>query len=234
MKDLHSHICFGIDDGCKTIDQSIFLLKKMAANGFTDIFLTPHYIEDTNSVAPNRVKRKIIATLREVCEEEGININLYEGNEVYLTDNVVEYIENDEIMTLNGTKYVLMEFSMHLDNPNIRTILHNVMSCGYIPIIAHPERYTYMTLDRLQDLQDMGILFQGNYLSLFDKYGKLPRKNLEKYLKAGLITFLGSDIHHDEELHMDKVYKKLKKYVKSDQKVYDLMEGNIDKILLNK
>ena len=234
MKDLHSHICYGIDDGCKTVEQSAFLLKKMAAAGFTDIFLTPHYIEDTNSVAPNKVKRQIINNLKDICEEEGIPLNLYEGNEVYLTDNVVEYIENDEIMTLNGTKYILMEFSMHLDNPNIRTILHNVMSCGYIPVIAHPERYTYMTLDRLQDLQDMGVLFQGNYLSLFDKYGKLPRKNLEKYLKAGLITFLGSDIHHDEELHMDKVYKKLKKYVKSDQKVYDLMEGNVDKILLNK
>ena len=234
MKDLHSHLCFGIDDGCKTIDQSIYLLKKMANEGFTDIFLTPHYIEDTNSIAPNNVKRQIIAKLRSVCEEEGINVNLYEGNEVYLTDNFEELIENDEIMTLNGTEYILMEFSMHLDNPNIRTILHNVLSCGYIPIIAHPERYTYMTIDRLKELQDMGVLFQGNYLSLFDKYGKLPRKNLQKMLKENIISFLGSDIHHDEELHMDKVYKKIKKCVKSDQKVYDLMEGNIDKFILNK
>jgi len=233
MKDLHSHLCFGIDDGCKTNEQSIFLLKKMAQNGFTDVFLTPHYIEDTKTVAPNRIKRKIIDYLRRVCEEENIPINLYEGNEVYLTDNFMELLKNDEIMTLNGTKYILMEFSMHVDNPNIRTILHNVISCGYIPVIAHPERYTYMDLDRLEDLQDMGVLFQGNYLSLFDKYGKLPRKNLEKYLKAGLITFLGSDMHHDEELYGDKIYKKLKKIVKKDEIVYDLMEGNIDKYFLN-
>ena len=233
MKDLHSHICYGIDDGCKTIEESISILRKMEKSGITDIFLTPHYIEDSKYNANNKKKQEILDSLKEACQKENININLYLGNEVYLTDNVINLVKKGEIKTLNDSKYILLELPMFQKDPNTRTILHNVITAGYIPIIAHPERYAYVDekLDYIRDLQAIGVLFQGNYQSLFGKYGKQAKKNLQKMLKDNIISFLGTDIHHEEELHTEKLFKEIKKFVKKEDKVYDLLYRNIDKIL---
>lgn len=233
MKDLHSHICYGIDDGCKTIEESISILRKMEKSGITDIFLTPHYIEDSKYNANNKKKQEILGSLKEACQKENININLYLGNEVYLTDNVINLVKKGEIKTLNDSKYILLELPMFQKDPNTRTILHNVITAGYIPIIAHPERYAYVDekLDYIRDLQAIGVLFQGNYQSLFGKYGKQAKKNLQKMLKDNIISFLGTDIHHEEELHTEKLFKEIKKFVKKEDKVYDLLYRNIDKIL---
>lgn len=235
MKDLHSHICFGIDDGCKTKEQSIALLRKMSEAGFTDILLTPHYVDESEITANNEKKKEILKELQKECKKEKININLYLGNEVYITDNCIDLIKKDKIMTLNNSRYVLIEFSMFRSDPNARTILHNIIASGYIPIIAHPERYEFLDkkFDYLKEFVEMGVLFQGNYQSLFGKYGKFPKKNLQKMLKQGMISFIGSDIHHDEELHTEKLYKELKKYVKKDELVKDLLENNFDKVINN-
>ena len=236
MKDLHSHLCYGIDDGCRTLEESISILKKMSKEGYTDVFLTPHYMEDTKYVADNKTKLSILANLKQACIDENININLYLGNEVYLTDNVVNLIKKGEIMPLNNSKYILMEFSLYQKDPNIRSILHNVMTNGYIPVIAHPERYAYVgkKMEFIKELKDMGVLFQGNYLSLFGKYGKEAKKNLQKMLKDDIISFIGSDIHHDDELHSDKIYKDIKKCVKKDSKVEDILYNNINYIIKDK
>lgn len=236
MKDLHSHLCYGIDDGCKTIEESISILKKMAESGITDIFLTPHYIEDSKYNANNRKKQEILKKIKEMCRVENINVNLYLGNEIFLTDNVINLIKKGEIKTLNDSKYLLIELPMFQKDPNTRTILHNVITAGYIPIIAHPERYEYIDkkFEYLKDLQALGVLFQGNYQSLFGKYGKQAKKNLQKMIKANIISFLGTDIHHEEKLHTDKLFKEIKKLVKSEDKAKDLLYRNVDKILESK
>lgn len=233
MKDLHSHLCYGIDDGCKTIEVSISILRKMEKSGITDIFLTPHYVEDSKYNANNQKKQEIFKKIKEMCSAENINVNLYLGNEIFLTDNVINLIKKGEVKTLNDSKYVLMELPMFQKDPNTRTILHNVITAGYIPIIAHPERYEYIDkkFDYLKDLQALGVLFQGNYQSLFGKYGKQAKKNLQKMIKDNIISFLGTDIHHEEELHMDKLFKEIKKLVKSEDKAKDLLYRNVDKIL---
>lgn len=233
MKDLHSHLCYGIDDGPKSLEDSIDILKQMQKSGFTDVFITPHYIENTKYITNNKEKQRILKELQAACKKENININLYLGNEVYLTDNIPELIKKGQIMTLNNTKYVLIEFSLNFQNPNLKNILHNIILAGYIPIIAHPERYTYLDskMTLIYELKELGVLFQGNYLSLFDKYGRKARKNLQKMLKNDIISFIGSDIHHKCELYEDKIYKKLRKYVKKDDKVKDLLYNNIDIII---
>ena len=81
----------------------------------------------------------------------------------------------------------------------------------------------------------MGVLFQGNYLSLYGKYGKNAKKLLKFYLKKGYITFLASDIHHlDDDYNTKKLYKDVKKLVKSDEKVLDLLENNFDHVINNR
>ena len=228
MIDLHSHICYGIDDGSKSIEESIELLKHLANNGTTDLFLTPHYIEDSKYNANQKKVKAIIDELNKYIEEEKINIKLYIGNEVYLTPSILELLKKKKISTLNNSKYILVEFPMFIEDHNARSILHVLLTKGYIPIVAHPERYQYLekNMQYFKDLQELGVQFQGNYLSLFGKYGKHAKKNLQNMLKQGIISYLGSDIHHMEELHYNKLYKEIKKYVKKDEKVMDLLENN--------
>lgn len=233
MKDLHSHIYYGIDDGPKTIEESIELLKLASNSGITDIFMTPHYIKNSDYVANNKKKNVILNKLKKAIVDNGIDINIYCGNEIYLTDGIVDLIKNGEIDTLNNTKYILIEFSLFNEDKNAIYLIDELIKSGYIPILAHPERYTY--LDRgftlLKELKDLGCLFQGNYQSLFGKYGKDAKKRLKKLLKMDYISFLGSDIHHAEEMNMDKLYKKLKRIVKTDEKVDALLKNNVDNII---
>lgn len=236
MKDFHSHICYGIDDGSKTIEESITILKEARASGITDVFLTPHYIENTKFNANNKKKEKIKLALERKLKEENIDINLYLSNEVYINENIIKLLKKYEINTINNTNYILIELGMFKEIPQTKPILLELLKNDYIPVIAHPERYIYIDskLEYIKELRNAGCLFQGNYQSLFGKYGSRAKKMLKKMLKEDLIDFLGSDIHHKEDFNLDKLEKKLKKIVKSDEKVLKLLEGNVDKYIFKK
>ena len=127
MKDLHTHLCFNIDDGSKSIEESIFLIKKMSEEGITDIFLTPHYMKDTLYNADNKIKRNIYNTLVDKCKENNIKVNLYLGNEIYIDDDIDRLIRSNKIETLNNTNYILVEFSLFQYNSNYKLIIHNLL-----------------------------------------------------------------------------------------------------------
>ena len=113
MKDIHSHLIYGVDDGSKSLEESIELLKKMEKAGTTDLMLTPHYVENSKYVCNNKAKKEIFNKLKERAKKENININLYLGNEVFFTDKFLKLIKNGEIRTLNNSKYLLFEFPMN-------------------------------------------------------------------------------------------------------------------------
>lgn len=236
MKDLHCHLLHGIDDGCSDLNESVDVLKKAASQGITEIMITPHYMENTKYNCNNNEKKKLFKNLEKKIGEENINLKLYLGNEIYFTENMLELLVNKEIMSLNDGKYLLIEFPMHNMIHGTRDYLFRLINKGYIPIIAHPERYRFFQEhpDFIEKYINMGVLFQGNYLSLYGKYGKNAKKLLKFYLKKGYITFLASDIHHiDDDYKMDKLYKDVKKIVKSDEKVLDLLENNFDYVINN-
>ena len=141
MKDLHSHILFGIDDGSNDISESISLLKSAEEQGITDLVLTPHYIEESKYTCNNEEKNKRFDELKQKAKENGISINLYLGNEVFMTENFLELLEKKEIQTINNTRYILFEFPMSNMLYNSKEILYNLVVSGYVPILAHPERY---------------------------------------------------------------------------------------------
>lgn len=232
MKDIHSHILYGIDDGSRDLEESVELLKQMEEQGVTDIILTPHYIENTTYTYSFLEKQKRLKELKHYT-----NIRLYIGNEVYLSENIVQLLKEGKISTLNQSRYLLVELPMNNKLVNLEHILYELIRCNIIPIIAHPERYSYVqeNIQYLDELKEMGILFQGNYESLFGKYGKNAEKTLIKLLKNDYITFLGSDIHRvGYQYHHNQVEKKLKRIVKSVDKVLDLIDGNIEKVIKNK
>ena len=235
MKDLHSHILFGIDDGSNDISESISLLKSAEEQGITDLVLTPHYIEESKYTCNNEEKNKRFDELKQKAKENGVSINLYLGNEVFMTENFLELLEKKEIQTINNTRYILFEFPMSNMLYNSKEILYNLVVSGYVPILAHPERYKIFQKhpDHIDEYLRMGVLLQGNYKSLFGKYGSDAKKTLKYFLKKKKITFLGSDCHHDTDFKLKKLKKKLKSLVKDDNIVEDLLENNFNKVILN-
>ena len=107
MIDTHNHILFDIDDGCRNIEESIILLKQMEELGFRKIILTPHYIKGTKYTINNLEKEYKLNLLKEKLKENKINIELYLGNEIFITDNIVELLQNGEVSSINSGRYIL-------------------------------------------------------------------------------------------------------------------------------
>lgn len=230
MTDIHSHVLFSLDDGSYSIEESLELLKKMKSLGYNNIILTPHYIKGSDYNANNERKRNNFYLLKEAIKEQNLNINIYLGNEIFITDNIPELIEQDEISSLNHTRYLLIEFPFHNQILNLEDIIYEIKLKGYIPVIAHPERYTYFqdNYDLVEELKDMDVLFQCNYVSILGYYGKSAEKLFKYLLKKRYVSFLGSDIHHlDRAFFIDNYPKIIKHITKVAGKDY------FDKIMEN-
>ena len=235
MKDIHSHLLYGIDDGSKSLEESLYLLKEMEKKGITDLILTPHYIEESNYNCDNLNKEELFNIFKNKVNEHNIKVNLYLGNEVFFTNNIVELHKSNKIKTLNNSKYVLFEFPMRHLYTNTKEVIQNLVAQGYIPILAHPERYEIFQHhpDKIEEYMHLGVLLQGNFTSLFGKYGRVPKKILKYYLKKHWITFLGSDTHHDVKFDCKKLEKKLLRITKDEEYVNKLMNENFNKIINN-
>ena len=235
IKDLHSHILYGIDDGSKTIEESIVLLKEMEKAGTKELILTPHYIENSKYNANNRSKEALFKQLKKKVKEEKINIDLYLGNEVFFSNNMIELIKKGEIKTLNKSKYLLFEFPMTRFYNNSLEVINQLVSNGYIPVLAHPERYTEFQKNPNLVIKYLksGVLLQGNFTSLFGKYGRHSRKVLKLYLKNKWITFIGSDAHHEVAYDNKKLEKMLLKITKDKEYTEELLSKNFDKVINN-
>lgn len=215
MTDVHSHILFGIDDGSRTISESIELLKKLKSVGFNNVILTPHFILDSTYNSNYEANIKIYNELKERLISENIDINIYLGNEIFIDKNVPTLLEKNIITSLNGTKYVLVEFPMHNKLLNIEDILYEIRSKGYEVVIAHPERYDAFKEDYgiVDTLREDGFLFQSNYSSILGYYGKDSIKLLKYMLKRHYIDFLGTDIHRIEKTYVIDNFKKIEKHI---------------------
>jgi len=215
MTDVHSHILFGIDDGSRTISESIELLKKLKSVGFNNVILTPHFILDSTYNSNYEANIKIYNELKERLLNENIDINIYLGNEIFIDKNVPTLLEKNIITSLNRTKYVLVEFPMHNKLLNIEDILYEIRSKGYEVVIAHPERYDAFKEDYsiVDTLREDGFLFQSNYSSILGYYGKDSIKLLKYMLKRHYIDFLGTDIHRIEKTYVIDNFKKIEKHI---------------------
>ncbi|MCI8347411.1 MAG: hypothetical protein HFJ12_05665 [Bacilli bacterium] len=230
MKDIHSHILYGIDDGSRGVEESIELLDHLYYHGVTDIILTPHYIENSKYSCNNKKKAELLQELQQQYKK----INLYLGNEVYITENILDLLKKEEIMTLNYSRYLLIELPMNSEIKNLDSIIFDLVRNNIIPIIAHPERYRYVqkNIHYFDEFRNMGILLQGNYESLFNQYGSSAKKTLKKLLREDMISFLASDMHRIGYMtHIELLDKKLARIVKDTKKRKALLEDNIEKVI---
>ena len=235
MIDMHTHILPGIDDGSGSIEESIKMIKEAKEAGFTEIVSTSHYIEESYNFSKHE-REELIKNINKELERENVDIKIYNGAEAYISTNLNQLIEKGEVPTINESKYLLMELPMHSEILYLDNIIYNLRTNGIIPIIAHPERYSYVQKNpkMLQDLINKGVLFQGNYGSIIGRYGKDVEKTLKKLLKNNMIHFLGTDTHRSESVYiqMDKILKKLEKLI-GKEKLEFLSKRNPQKILNN-
>lgn len=219
MIDIHSHLLYETDDGSRSLEDSIKLIKKAEENGFDSIILTPHYLENrhTKTKQENLEKMKI---LQEKLDEKGINIKLYLGNEIYVSENMAANINKEFISTLADSEYVLIEFPMNAEIRYIDEFLEPLIKKGLKIIIAHPERYKYVQENHeyFYDLmEDYDIYIQCNYESIIGEFGKTAKKTFIKLLKDKKVSFMGSDTHtYDIYSNMPKILKKIGKYAKGE------------------
>lgn len=232
MIDFHSHILPGIDDGSRNLEQSIAMVNEAKEAGFTKIISTSHYMENYYE-CNERDRRQLLKKVQE--NVQGIELIL--GNEIYITNNIIELLQNGQASSINGTKYVLFEFPLITTRPmNDKEVIYRLVENGYIPIIAHPERYPFIqeNPDYLFELEEMGALFQANYGCIIGMYGLKAKKTLKILLKNNLISFFGSDVHRPEQVYnkMPKIIKKLKKII-SNEEFEEFTEINPEKVLKN-
>ena len=237
MVDTHNHILFDIDDGCRNIEESIVLLKRMEELGFNKIILTPHYIKGTEHNSNNYEKEYKLNQLKEKLKENKINIELYLGNEIFITDNIVELLKNDNICSVNNSRYVLIELPFESEIIGLADILYELRYNKLIPIIVHPERYTYFQKDtnKIETLREEGTLFQVNYSSILGFYGKGAKKTMKYLLKNGYVDFLGTDIHRISKTYVLDNFKKIEKKIIRiiGIKEYQKIMRNNEKIINN-
>lgn len=236
MVDIHSHILNGVDDGSKTIEESIQILKEAVNAGVTDIIVTPHYVPEGNYINNVKENRAYLEELIKETIKQKIDIRLYQGNEVYVTRNIEELIFSEEIATLNRSRYVLFELPMAQNIPYLNDVIYSLLGENLIPIIAHPERYTFYQKDQSQmvELIEKGVLFQANLGSIIGLYGKDAKKALIQMLKTDKIHFLASDVHRFGTIYpkMNEIIEELKKYI-SKEKIEELTQIHANLVLQN-
>ena len=215
MIDIHSHIIFGVDDGAKTIENSIEMILEAYEAGFTDIIATPHYMESAYEVSKSKIKEKM-DIITEILNTNNVEINIHQGNEIYITNNIVELINKNLASSLNNSKYVLFETPMNVEPLNLLDVIYSLLENKKIPIIAHPERYEYIQKNpnKLIELIETGVLFQANYGSVIGQYGKETQKTVVELLQNNMIHFMGTDTHRP-----NSVYTRLPSAIKELRKI---------------
>lgn len=196
MIDIHSHILPGIDDGSKSLAESIEMLKKMEGLGFTDIICTPHYIENTKYIFNNSQRERIMNIVQMAAERAGLKIRLHPGNEIFVSNNLRTLISNGQASTV-GKNIILFELPRDGHINNLEDLTFDIRLHGYELILAHPERYLEFQKnpELARNLHKKGIYFQCNYSSISGYYGKESKKLAKFLFKNHLVDFLGSDIH---------------------------------------
>ena len=235
MKDLHNHILPGLDDGCKNEEESLKVLNDLINSGINEVVFTPHYVFGTKYVADNKKKKDTFLRIKKIIEKNKLPIKVYLGNEILFCDNILELLEKGEILPINNSKNLLIEFPMMNLPHNDKNVFDELINSGYNIILAHPERYYFVREDInvLNDFVSMGVHLQGNYTSLFGKYGRTSKKILKKLLKRGMIDILASDTHHEVIGSEVALRKKLKWYLKEED-INQLLFENFDLIINNK
>ena len=214
--DMHSHLLPGIDDGVQTMEQSIVLIRQFSELGCQKLITTPHIMSDFYPNTPEIIYRKLNEVKQAVLEAK-IPIQIEAAAEYYFDEYFIDLVEEKIDLLTFGDNYVLFEIGFMNEPLKLKSMIFDLLTLGYKPVLAHPERYFYyhQKLENFQELIDRGVLLQLNINSITGYYSKKVKKVAEKLIDNRMIHFIGSDCHN--ERHFDamkeavgqKMYKKI-------------------------
>lgn len=195
--DIHSHILPGLDDGAQDLQQSLEMLRIARKEGITDVIATPHYKRGRFHGDSKEISRRM-KLLRRAAEEEGIEIRIWPGTEVYYHGELEEKLARGEIHTLNHTDRILVEFSPYENYSYIRNAAEDIFSMGYLPVLAHAERFHCLLKDaeKVWELREMGCEIQVNASDVAGEGGFEVKRFIGKLLKRQLVDYVGTDAHN--------------------------------------
>ena len=195
--DIHCHILPGVDDGSKSMDMSLDMLQIAYEEGTRQIILTPHYMLGRNHYTAKELDRRF-DDLSVRSRELYPDLELYLGNEILWEEGIMDRLREGDIHTMNGTKYVLVEYNVQTPFRQIADSIHQLTAARYWPIIAHVERYQCLVkrIDRIEEMIRMNALLQMNISSVEAGFLNESKRWCRKLLKERYITFLGTDAHN--------------------------------------
>ncbi len=198
MIDLHAHILPGIDDGAGDLFDSLEMARIAAANGVTAMVATPHC--NIPGMFENYLDEHYIETFRKLesaLETEEIPLELYAGMEVYVTPDVPELLREGKILTLNGSRYILVEFQFEEEEGFVHRMLDEIAALGLCPVIAHAERYRFVQENpqMVYRWRKKGYVVQVNKGSLMGSFGRRVEHTAMRLLRHNLISLIASDAH---------------------------------------
>jgi len=195
--DIHNHILPGIDDGAKTVEDSIELIKGFGEFGLSNFIATPHIMHNYHDNTPETITNSLLLLKEELTKNNLDHVYIEAAAEHMIDDNFEAILLQDQVMPLRK-EYLLVEMSYLQPPINFDEAATAISYKQYFQILAHPERYNFLHVrpDKYLEYKRRGILFQLNALSLSNFYGKEVQKMAFKLLEEDLIEFIGSDVHN--------------------------------------
>jgi protein-tyrosine phosphatase len=194
--DLHTHILPGVDDGVETEEEAVEVARDAVEQGVDKLVATPHYLADGSNLSVAEIKRRV-KELQQVMNEQGIEIEILPGMEIYLTQDLGKKAKNGQLLGLNDSDYLLIELPMNRVPAYTENVLYDLQVLGYQPIIAHPERYSAVQKDPNVVYQWLksGTLAQLNGGSLLGMFGSRVQETAELLVENNLVQLVASDLH---------------------------------------
>jgi len=201
LVDVHSHFIPGIDDGSQSVEESVELIRGLVDMGIKKIITTPHILHGSYNNTPESI-REGLEKLKPELVKAGLNIQIECAAEYYFDDYFLKQLMAENLITF-GNNHVLFELPAMMKPSQLEEAIFEMNTRGYTPVLAHPERYTYLhspNLEMYDKIKTAGVLLQLNLLSLTGYYSKPIQKAARALVKAGMIDLVGSDMHNKRHL----------------------------------
>jgi len=195
--DLHCHMLPGIDDGAPDLETSLAMARVAVADGISVTACTPHIMPGVYENTGPGIRAAIVA-LQASLDAAQIPLKLVQGADVHITPGLAKGLREGRIAALNGTRYFLFEPSHHVAPPRLEETVFDVMSAGYLPLVTHPERLTWIEshYETMQRLVRAGAWMQITCGSVTGRFGRRPKYWAERMLDEGLVHVLATDAHN--------------------------------------
>ena len=181
--------------------------------------------------------KSIEETFNLIKEAKNIDIKLYLGNEIYMSENIIKLLEEGKATTMNNTSYVLFEMPLNAEPLNLYDIIYEMQQYKIVPILAHPERYSFVQQDPelIYDLIQKGVLMQANYGSIIGQYGEKAQVIVKKFFENNMIHMLGSDVHRQNTIYpkIPEILMEINELI-GEEKLKELTTINPRLVLQNK